>query len=345
MRYHHCIGDGLAMMAVAQRLFDTSPRAPIIALDEDAAAGAPQGAWRSAFAAIEGSARAALGAAGAAWDAVTHPQQAIDAAARVLEGAGMLVAELLKTPDPPSPLKGEFHLRKRVAWSSPVPIAELKAIGAPFGAKVNDVLVAAVAGALRAYLKQRGVDANHTTVRAMVPVNLRPPERFGKLGNEFGLVILDLPVTIGVPMQRVTASKARMDALKHSPEAVAMRLLFDVFGRGPKPLEGVAQSLFGSKASVVLSNVAGPRKTLYLAGVPIDRMMFWVPHPGDQLGMGLSILSYRGMASFAVVADAHLVPDPQRLADAFDDEIAQMSKQLNAAVARARELGLQPSAA
>jgi len=53
------------------------------------------------------------------------------------------------------------------------------------------------------------------------------------------------------------------------------------------------------------------------AGVPIERMMFWVPHPGDQLGMGVSIMSYHGKASLAVIADARLVPDPQAITDEF----------------------------
>jgi diacylglycerol O-acyltransferase len=71
---------------------------------------------------------------------------------------------------------------------SPSPIADIKAIGLRHNAKVNDVLVAAMTGALRSYLKGRGVDVDHTTLRAMVPVDLRPPERMGQLGNEFGLV-------------------------------------------------------------------------------------------------------------------------------------------------------------
>jgi len=338
MRYHHCIADGLAMMSVAQRLFDSSPDAtPAMEAAELGADVAPS-VLTSAFDGVERSVREALATAGAAWDLVTHPQQAIDKATLALQGAGMLVAELLKSPDPQSPLKGEFGMRKHVAWSRPVAVKDLKAVGAPFGAKVNDVLVAAVAGALRAYLKRRGVNMNRTTVRAMVPVNLRPPERAGELGNEFGLVILDLPVGAAGPMQRLTASQSRMDALKRSPEAVAMRLLFDVFGRGPKPLETMAQQLFGSKASVVLTNVAGPGQTLYLAGVPIDRMMFWVPHPGDQLGMGISIMSYRGMASVAVIADAGLVPDPQAITDGFDREIAQMRKHLKIGMARAAQV-------
>jgi hypothetical protein len=73
-----------------------------------------------------------------------------------------------------------------------------------------------------------------------------------------------------------------------------------------------------------MTNVAGPRQTLYLAGVAIDRMLFWVPHPGKQLGMGVSILSYEGAASLAVIADAHLVPDPETITAQFAREFAEM---------------------
>jgi hypothetical protein len=173
-------------------------------------------------------------------------------------------------------------------------------------------------------LRGRGVDVQHTTVRAMVPVDLRPAERLGELGNEFGLVILDLAVTQPRWPQRLAATRDRMALLKRSTEPVAMRLLLDIFGRGPKGLEDVANMIFGSKASVVMSNVAGPRTALYLAGVPIDRMMYWVPHPGKQLGMGISIMSYRGMASLTVIADARLIPDPEAITRQFDREFKTM---------------------
>jgi hypothetical protein len=52
--------------------------------------------------------------------------------------------------------------------------------------------------------------------------------------------------------------------------------------------------------------------------------MFWVPHPGRELGMGISILSYRGAATLAVIADAHLVPDPQTITERFNREFATM---------------------
>lgn len=327
-RMHHCIGDGTASVLVARALFDTSPkdwRTPAAKPPRrEAKPGLVERLFTPAIDAAEWSVAAVRSVVGGAIDAATHPQQLAETAALVLAGAGTLAAELLKRPDPRSPLKGEFGPGKRVAWSDPVRLADVKAIGAPLGAKINDVLVAAMTGALRHYLKQRGVDVDGTTVRAMVPVDLRPPGRASELGNEFGLVILELAIGSKDPLARLRRTKAHMDELKRSPEAVAILALFNIFGHTPKAVEDLAVQLFGSKASVVMTNVAGPQEPLYLAGVPIERVMFWVPHPGRELGMGISILSYRGAATLSVVSDAHLVPDPEAITERFAREFAGM---------------------
>jgi diacylglycerol O-acyltransferase len=308
-RCHHCMADGTAMQTVTLRLFDPAPGAkplpPPRARGASIGNGAGKGMFAPAIDLITGAARDAIALAG---------------------GAGMLVGELLRADDPPSPLKGEFALGKRVAWSKPVAIRDIKAIGKRYDAKVNDVLVAAMTGALRTYLKGLGVDVNHTTVRAMVPVDLRPPERIGQLGNEFGLVLLDLAVTKARADHRLALTKARMDALKHSPEPLATKALLNLLGRGPKVLEDFSNDLFGRKCSVVMSNVVGPPEVLYLAGVPIDRILPWAPHPGKQLGMAVTILSYRGMASLTVIGDAHLVPDPEVITGEFNREFQKMLK-------------------
>ncbi len=318
MRCHHCIGDGTAMMAVARALFDAEAGTPAAT-----ARRAPRPAAPSALDTVAEAARDTL-------DWVRHPQRALDLALGVAGGAAVLVEELLKPADPPSPLKGEFQARQALAWSRPVALADVKAIGARHGAKVNDVLVAAMTGALRAYLKRRGADVDHATLRAMVPVDLRPPERQGQLGNDFGLVLLELAIGSARRAQRLALTKARMDALKRSPEPMAMRFLMDVFGRGPKALEDVANTIFGSKTSVVLTNVAGPRELLKLDGVPIDRLLFWVPHPGRELGMGISIFSYHGEVVLAVMADARLVPDPEAITTLFGREFDAMLRGLPA---------------
>ncbi|MBK6862337.1 MAG: WSD1 family O-acyltransferase [Ideonella sp.] len=137
-------------------------------------------------------------------------------------------------------------------------------------------------------------------------------------------MLLELAVAARTPLERLRATKAHMDALKRSPEPVAMRLLFDIFGRTPKAISDIPESMFTRKASVVMTNVAGASRTLYVAGVPIERIMFWVPHPGEQLGMGISILSYRGQATLAIVADAHLVPDPGTITRRFEREFATL---------------------
>lgn len=296
MRYHHCIGDGTAMMAVAAKLFDMArPTAPPHA----------------------------------------HPARpcpparpsVIDKALLLAGEAAAVLSDLAKWPDPASPLKGEFGVHKSVAWSLPVPIETVKTIGSPTGAKVNDVMVAALSGALRSYLRQRGYDPARTPLRAMVPIDLRTPDHMGELGNEFGLVILDLPVSTATTAERLARTKAGMDASKASAEAPAMRDLLDLFGRGPKALEDIASHIFGSKASLVLTNVRGPSQAIRLAGVPVERLMFCVPHPGQQIGLGASIMSYQGMVALTLVADARLVPDPEVITQAFNREISAMRRQ------------------
>ncbi len=338
MRYHHCIGDAGAMMAVIRRLYDTQPQGTNAPEEQPSAKAAPIGILGT----LAGITREAWTTLESVADVALHPQQILNKAAVVAGGAGMLVSELLKPADPPSPFKGEFGIRKQIAWSMPVAIADVKAVGAHHAAKLNDVLVAAMTGALRSYLKQRGVDVNHTTLRAMVPVDLRPPERVGQLGNAFGLVILDLAVAKAQSTARLALTKSRMDALKRSPEPIAMQLLFDIFGRGPKALEDLANRIFGSRASVVMTNVAGPRETVYLAGVPIEQMMFWVPHPGRELGMGISILSYRDSVTLSVISDAQLVPDPEAITDQFNREFKTLLHAVK--VSRTKAAARRPTA-
>ncbi|HYM97001.1 MAG TPA: WS/DGAT domain-containing protein, partial [Candidatus Sulfotelmatobacter sp.] len=82
---------------------------------------------------------------------------------------------------------------------------------------------------------------------------------------------------------------------------------------------------FGSKATAVLTNVPGPREPLYLGGRKVARVMFWVPQSG-RLGLGISILSYSGGVMLGVASDEGLVPDPERIVEAFNLEFEAMRK-------------------
>src|SRR5207244_8759174 len=108
---------------------------------------------------------------------------------------------------------------KRVEWSEPMPLDQVKAVGHVAGGSVNDVLLSCVAGALGAYLVERGDDPSGVEIRALIPVNLRAPGNEQRLGNRFGLVTLTLPLGIANPLERLRAVRARMEALKGSYQA------------------------------------------------------------------------------------------------------------------------------
>jgi diacylglycerol O-acyltransferase len=313
-RIHHCIGDGIALVRVMLSLTDeTATAGPPRRRTEHVAASTPLD-WLPA----------AVGRGVAAGqDLISNPEKLGDLARLGAHGAYRLGRLILLPPDPATVFKGELGRRKRAAWSEELPLDDFKLIGKAYGATVNDVLVAATTGALRRYLEKRGESTSGLSIRASVPVNLRPPDQAHKLGNSFGLVFLSLPVGIVDPARRLRAIKHEMDGLKRSPEALVAFGVLSVMGLAPVEVEQLGLRFFGSKATAVLTNVPGPREPLYLAGLRLHRMMFWVPQSGH-LGLGISILSYDGRVMLGVATDEGLVPDPERIVEAFRLEFAAM---------------------
>jgi hypothetical protein len=123
--------------------------------------------------------------------------------------------------------------------------------------------------------------------------------------------------------ERLVELKKRMDKIKKSSEPWVIYAILNAVGlTGPK-VESVALQLFGSKATAVMTNVPGPREEIYLAGKAMRTMMFWVPQSA-KLGLGVSIISYAGQVRLGVATDSGLVPDPQSIIDAFQDEMTAM---------------------
>jgi WS/DGAT/MGAT family acyltransferase len=188
---------------------------------------------------------------------------------------------------------------------------------------VNDVMLSLAAGALRDYLLGKGDAVEGLEIRAIVPVNLRPPDAPVHLGNQFGLVFLELPLGLSHPLERLYEIRRRMRALKGSYQpAIALALLATV-GQTPGVVQDQVTSFLAANASAVMTNVPGPQQPLYLAGKRITGMEFWVPQSGG-IGMGISILSYDGRVHFGIVTDAGLVPDPRRIVGRFGDEFAKL---------------------
>ena len=185
------------------------------------------------------------------------------------------------------------------------------------------MLLSTAAGALGAYLRQHGDDTDGLSIRAAVPVNLRDPGAATSLGNQFGLVFLELPIGIRDPLARLFAVHAAMTQLKGSYQPVLTLGLMAALGRLPAAVESAAIDLLSTKASAVATNVPGPQQPLYLAGGRIGRLIFWVPQSGD-IGLGLSILTYAGQVQFGLIADAARVPDPDSVTARFREEFEKL---------------------
>ncbi len=318
MRFHHCIADGTAMLAVGNRMLDTSADAPV-ELDE----GRRKKKRRGFLDMVIRPAKSVTNLAQTGVDALTHPQHTLGVMQYAAEGVTTAAGTALRSNDPHTPLRGPLSGKQRVTYSDPVPLDEVKAIGKAHNATVNDVLVAAMAGALRHYMVEHGFNPDGLSVRAAVPVDLRPPGQGEKLGNAFGLVFPQMPVGEPDVLKRLRLTKRAMDKIKGSPEAVVLLSIMALMGHTPKTTEDMVSGILASKASLVFTNVAGPKQKLYFAGQGIKNIVFWVPH-AIAMSTGISIYSYNGGVSLGVITDAGVIPDPEIITEQFAKEFAVM---------------------
>jgi WS/DGAT/MGAT family acyltransferase len=219
--------------------------------------------------------------------------------------------------------KGALGVPKRAAWSEPLPLQDVKIVGKGLEGTVNDVLLTAMAGGLRRYLLGRGEPVDGLDFRAIVPVNLRRPGTEDELGNKFGLVFLTLPIGIEDPGLRLHELKRRMDALKGTLEPPVVYGILTIIGGVPQAIQDLVVDIFETKGTAVMTNVIGPKEPLYLAGAPVEALMFWVPQSG-RLGLGVSILSYAGEVWLGVMTDEGLVPDPEAIVAEFHTEFDEL---------------------
>jgi WS/DGAT/MGAT family acyltransferase len=320
VRIHHTLADGISLARVLLSLMSESTEAQITP-EPAARAEPPARAWRKLLRGVSAGVRAALDRGAAL---LSEPVQVRELGRAGAGWAATLKRLALLPSDPPTVLRGELGTAKRAAWSEPIALAEVKAIGCAMDSTVNDVLLAALTGALRRYLEARGGPAEN--LRAFIPVNLRPLDAPipRELGNRFGLIFLDLPVKETEPRQRLRTLKQRMDVLKRSPEAAVTFVILRLMGLAPAAVQRAVVDALARKGTLVVTNLPGPRHPVYLAGTKLAGLMFWVPQTA-RVGLGVSIFSYAGEVTVGVSVDAALVPDPHRLLIAFQDELEALA--------------------
>jgi hypothetical protein len=143
------------------------------------------------------------------------------------------------------------------------------------------------------------------------------------LGNRFGLVLLALPLLEADPVARLGEVHRRMLEIKDSPEGAVSYGVLGAMGLSPPAVEAQLIDLFSSKATLVLTNVPGPRAPVYLVGAQLRGVLVWAPCAGS-VSTSVSIFSYDGQVSVGFMVDAGLVPDPDAIVRAVDAELAAL---------------------
>ena len=332
-RVHHCIGDGIALISVMMSITDGGMDPPKRKKRHVPPGDGGESDWLAdaVMKPLTDLASKAIGmyggGVGKTMEMLSNPQQGLAGSIEMLRTFAAVLGDVgamaMMSDDSPTLLKGKPIGQKSVAWGEPLPLDQVKAIGKALNCSINDVLLACVAGAIGAWLRDQGDDPAGKEIRAMVPVNLRPIEQAWKLGNRFGLAPLTLPIGIDNPVERVYAVRARMNQLKDSYQPLLAFAVLAVAGLLIKPVQDGLLGLFAKKATAVMTNVPGPAVPLKFCGATLRQTMFWVPASGD-IGVGVSILSYGGGVQFGLITDKKLCPHPQQIIERFEPEFDQL---------------------
>jgi len=227
---------------------------------------------------------------------------------------------------PPTPFNVEISGSRRFACQS-YSLARFKRIGDAAGATVNDVTLAVCSGALRKYLEVQKALPKKPLI-AMVPVSLRGEADAG--GNQVSLLLANLATNLRDPLKRLArivqstseakerlSSMPRLQKLAHGITSIAPM--------GPSMLTGSARQR--PTFNVIISNVPGPRETLYLNGARLDEV-YPVSIPTQYLALNITISGYGDNLGFGYIACRRSVPALQRMLDYTDEAILELEQAL-----------------
>ena len=320
---HHALVDGISGVDVATVLLDLEPKDPPSEAEvpEWEPEAAPSSTKLLAETLVERATEPAemvrtLRAS------LRGPRQAVETAREV----GRAVQAVGSTNAPRMPFNDKIgpHRRFEVARVS---LDTVKQIKQAAGGTVNDVVLAIVAGGLRHFLDNRGIDTTDLALRTMVPVSVRDETERMKLGNRVSAMVAELPVGIADPVERLETVTSQMRDLKESRQAVGAEVLASLMEFAPPTVLNLAARLVPRQRAVnlVVTNVPGPQLPLYCMGA---RMLEAFPYVGvaDNLGLVVGLVSYDGQLGFGLSGDRDLVPDLHVLAEGIEKAASELKE-------------------
>jgi WS/DGAT/MGAT family acyltransferase len=310
---HHALVDGVGAVDVTHVLLD-SARDP--GRGPKGAAPPPAQSPGSPLDLFAGAARAGLYTA-------RHPGRLRDAFLQAKAMAEVVIRDEVSAAPHSSlnqPLSRER--RYRVVRAD---LTELKRIKRSLGGTVNDVILAAVTGGLRALMLEHGDDIPAPGLRAMVPVNLRSAaDRFG-LGNKVSSLFVHLPVMEPDARHRYLLVAGETTELKGGRLAAGAGELIAVGGLAPPVLHSVfARSALATRLfNVTVTNVPGPQLPLYAFGARMEEVWPLVPLAADHR-VGVAVVSYDGKVFFGLCGDRHTGADLDLVAAGIQSSLREL---------------------
>ena len=324
---HHCLVDGVSGVDIATVLFDldADPEPPAEIPPPWAPRPEPSAATLLADVIAERATapldvvRAVGGVVGGAPDAAARIGGVLGAVGSVLR-AGLGA--------PASPFNVPIGPHRRFCWVE-ADLGRFKGIKNGLGGTVNDVVLAAVTGALRAYLLAHDEPVDGLELKAMVPVSVRAEAERGALGNRVSTMYAPLPVGLDDPLERYEHVRDAMAGLKESGQAVGADVLTRLTGFAPPTIVAQAARLQTRQRffNLTVTNVPGPQFPLYLMGRELLALHPQVPLARNT-AIGVAIMSYHGGLNFGLISDLDTVPDLHVVAAALEatiDELADLA--------------------
>ncbi len=260
-------------------------------------------------------------------EAATNAGVLVDAGRRVADAARTLA----RGAAPSSPLNTRVSRSRRFTVAAHR-LDDYRALRARYDCDVNDVVLAVVAGALRNWLLSRGEPVTATsTVRAMAPNSVYPDAEIDSVGpgqaiSEVSPFLVDLPIGEGNAVVRLSQIAHATESHSSAASLVDARTIVTLSGFAPPTLHAmgtrVATSFSARQFNLLITNVPGAQKQIYIAGTKLLESYAVPPLLANQV-LAIAVTSYNGNMYFGIHADRDAMSDvevlPSLLGESLDE--------------------------
>jgi diacylglycerol O-acyltransferase / wax synthase len=232
---------------------------------------------------------------------------------------------------PPTLLNKQISSERSFAGVS-IPLSRAKAVAKAAGGKLNDVVLAISSGVVRRYLLERGALPSKS-MTAAVPISLREEGNTDSNNQVFGM-ICSIATDVEDPKTRlltIIAQSTKSKEISH-PLRALMPQVSNVSMLGAPIMVQILALLYSRSslsdvlpptANITVSNVPGPRQTLYAAGAELLHI-FPVSISTHGLALNITVQSYRDQLDFGFISGANIIPHVEVLCGLVPEEFAAL---------------------